>query len=170
MFRLSSFGHEAIFQIMSTIAFEVILTGYFCSHSGFEKGKAAFQKDFARYKLKIRQVVETNCLNADIKQRYCNQNIYINMVDPYNSYAKDSAALILLYASKTPANFATQFVIDYDYIFIDIFDLYHLGTAAGHAAANFTTMLFSPFDVEKYYSQYENIVRALFSCFIEGEK
>ena len=55
------------------------------------------------------------------------------------------------------------------HIFIDMYDLYHLGTDAGHAGANFTTMSFSPSDVEKYYSQYENIVRALFSCFIEGE-
>lgn len=138
-------------------------------YCGSEKDKTAFQQDFARYKLKIRQVVETNRLNADIKQRYCTQGIYKNVANPHQSNPKDNAALILLYASKTPANFATQFVIDYDHIFIDMYDLYHLGTDAGHAGANFTTMSFSPSDVEKYYSQYENIVRALFSCFIEGE-
>ena len=98
------------------------------------------------------------------------QGIYKNMADPRSSNPKDNAALILLYASKTPANFATQFVIDYDHVFIDMYDLYHLGTDAGHAGANFTTMNFSLHNVETYYSQYENIVRALFSCFIEGEK
>ena len=139
-------------------------------YCGFEKDKTAFQQDFNRYKLKIRQVVETNRLNADIKQRYSTQGIYKNMADPRSSNPKDNAALILLYASKTPANFATQFVIDYDHVFIDMYDLYHLGTDAGHAGANFTTMNFSLHNVETYYSQYENIVRALFSCFIEGEK
>ena len=120
--------------------------------------------------MKIRQVVETNRLNDAIKQRYSNKGIYKNVANPHQSNPKDNAALILLYASKTPANFATQFVIDYDHIFIEMYDLYHLGTDAGHAGANFTTMYFSPSDVEMYYSQYEGIVRAIFSCFIEGEK
>lgn len=138
-------------------------------YHGFESDHA-FQQDFARYKMKIRQVVETNGLSDDIKQRYCNKGIYKNVTNPHQSNPKDNAALILLYASKTPANFATQFVIDYAHIFIEMYDLYYLGTDAGHAGANFTTMYFSPSDVEGYYSKYEGIVRAIFSCFIEGEK
>ena len=137
-------------------------------YCGFENNYA-FQQDFARYKMRIRQVVETNRLDDAIKQRYCNKGIYKNVANPYQSNPKDNAALILLYASRQPANFATQFVIDYDHIFIEMYDLYHLGTDAGHAGANFTTMYFSPEDVELYYSQYEGIVRAIFSCFIEGD-
>lgn len=138
-------------------------------YHGFESDYS-FQQAFARYKMKIRQVVETNRLDDAIKQRYCNKGIYKNVANPHQSNPKDNAALILLYASKTPANFATQFVIDYDHVFIEMYDLYYLGTDAGHAGANFTTMYFSPSDVEMYYSQYEGIVRAIFSCFIEGEK
>lgn len=138
-------------------------------YCGVEKD-SAFQQDFARYKMRIRQVVETNRLDDTIKQRFTTKGIYKNVADFRQSNPKDNAALILLYASKTPANFATQFVIDYDHIFVEMYDLYHLGTDAGHAGVNYTTTYISPSDAEIYYSQYEGIVRAIFSCFIEGEK
>lgn len=138
-------------------------------YHGFETDPA-FQRDFSRYKMKIKQVVETNRLDDTIPQRYCNKGIYKNVANPHQSNPKDNAALILLYANSTPPNFATQFVIDYDRIFIEMYDLYHLGTDAGHAGTNFTTLYFSPADAEIYYAQYEGIVRAIFSCFIKGEK
>jgi len=127
-----------------------------------------FRQGFERYRMKIRRVAEANRLDDAVKQRFINQNIYRNVTDLRQGNPKDNAALILLYASETPANFATRFVIDYCYIFTELFDLYHLGTDAGHAGTNFTTMYLSPPEAEMRYSQFEGIVRAIFSHFIEG--
>jgi hypothetical protein len=134
------------------------------------EGNPDFQRDFARYKMQIRKVVEIYRLNDEIKQRYCNREIYKNLTNFNVDYAKSNAALILLYASKIPENFATQFAIDYDHIFVEIFKLCALGNDANHAGRNYTTMYFSPSDTKRYYSQYEHIVRAIFPYFIEGER
>lgn len=128
-----------------------------------------FNNDFGRYKLEISRLVANHHLDNAIRQNFSRKNIYKNMTHPHQSNPKDNAALILLYASKEPENFATRFVKDYGNIFIEMFDLYHLGTDAGHAGANFVNLYISVSDADRYYVQYECIVRAIFSYFIGGE-
>jgi hypothetical protein len=125
---------------------------------------------YYKYKYEIRQLVETNRLNDDIKQRYIQKGIYTNMINPYQGNTKDNAALILLYANKNSSSHVMKFVKDYDHIFVEILDLINLGNDASHGGKKYTEMHFSKEEAEQYYSQYENIVRALYNCLVEGDK
>ena len=126
--------------------------------------------DFYQYKFDIRHLVETNRLNGDIKQYYIREGIYRNIINPRGGNTKDNAALILVYANKNPKSSVMQFVKDYDNLFIDVFDLVSLGNDAAHAGDKFTDTYFSKTEAERYYAQFENIVRVLYANLVEGER
>jgi len=63
-----------------------------------------------------------------------------------------------------------RLVKNYDHLFVEVLDLINLGNDASHGGENYVGMHFSKDEAERYYSQYENIVRALYTCLIEGEK
>lgn len=127
-----------------------------------------FQQQYNAYLLDLRRLVETNGLSNEIYHRYRGQKIFENMISPWQSNPKDNAALILLYASKHSDSAAMDLVIDFDYIFVEMPDLYRLGTDAVHAGTNYTTMYFSVTEVDQYYLQFENMTRAIFDCLIKG--
>ena len=127
--------------------------------------------DFSKYKLEISQIVDSCRLNEEIKRKFCNKGIYKNIItsrDIDNGNTKDYAALILLYANKYPTSNAMEFVKSYQHIFLEIFSLVNLGNDAGHAGKDYLKICFSHEDILRYYAQYENMVRALYSNLIEG--
>lgn len=126
--------------------------------------------NFFKYKSDLQLFVKINNLNNDIIQQYCTRGIYKNIINQNQGNTKDNAALILLYANKYPSSPAMQFVKNYDYLFVEVFDLINLGNNASHAGSNYAQMYFSKKDAEIYYSKYENIVRALYTHLIKGDK
>ena len=126
--------------------------------------------DFYQYKFDLRRLVETNRLDSDIKQCYIREGIYKNVINPYQGNTKDNAALILLYADKHPQSAAMRFVKDYDHLFVEVLDLINLGNDASHGGDKYAEMYFSKEAAERYYSQYENIARALYTYLVEGDK
>lgn len=133
-----------------------------------------YESKLRKYKQEISQIVDAQRLDEEIKKRFHNKGIFLNIANtrggPEKGNPKDCAALILLYANRYRESAAMEFVKSYQHIFIDLFTLVGLGTDAGHAGGNYVNMSFTPDKVEKYYSDYENIVRAIFPLLIEGEK
>lgn len=152
-------------------AIEVIFRTVIDENPDIAQLKKTYQGlNFYQYKFDLRQLVETNRLDSDIKQCYIREGIYKNVINPYQGNTKDNAALILLYANKHPKSAAMRFVEDYDHLFVEVLDLINLGNDASHGGNRYAEMYFSKDEAERYYSQYENIVRALYTCLVEGEK
>lgn len=162
-------------------AIEVMFRIVIAENPQIEKMKSDFQEiekqkkgksdkpGYRAYSFSIRQLVETNRLNSDIKPRYQNEGIFKNVISPYQSNTKDNAALILTYAQRNPSSPEMSFVKNYDYIFVEILDLINLGNDASHGGEKFAEMYFSKEDAERYYAQYENVVRALYTNLVGGE-
>ena len=91
------------------------------------------------------------------------------MIDSYQGNTKDNAALILIYALKNPSSAAMKLVKSYDYLFVEIFKLINLGNDASHGGEKYVEMYYSKDEAEKYYSQFENIIRALYTNLLGGE-
>lgn len=126
--------------------------------------------DFDFYGADLRRLVETYRLNSDIKSLYKNTGIYNNMIDSYQGNTKDNAALILIYALKNPGSNAMKLVRNYDYLFVEILKLINLGNDASHGGKKYVEMYYSKDEAESYYAQFENIVRALYTNLVEGER
>ena len=160
------------FAISMRTAIEVVFRVIIQKNPDIAKMKSIYNgmSDFYQYKFDIRHLVETNRLNGDIKQYYIREGIYRNIINPRGGNTKDNAALILVYANKNPKSSVMQFVKDYDNLFIDVFDLVSLGNDAAHAGDKFTDTYFSKTEAERYYAQFENIVRVLYANLVEGER
>ena len=132
--------------------------------------KSGYNCDFDIYSADLRRLVETYRLNSEIKSLYKNTGIYNNMIAPYQGNTKDNAALILIYALKNPGSDAMKLVKNYDYLFVEILTLINLGNDASHGGKKYIEMYYSKDEAERYYSQFENIVRALYTNLVEGER
>ena len=125
---------------------------------------------YGKYKVAISQFVSANRLNDDIRRRFTNKEIWGNITHPKSTIdrgnPKDNAALLLLYANKNPSSEVCNFVLEYRNIFLELFDLVQVGNGDTHGnyGQNYTLQ-----NIEQYYVQYENIVRAMYSHLIEGE-
>ena len=125
--------------------------------------------DFDLYSRDLIRLVETYRLDGELKSLYKNTGIYNNMINSYQGNTKDNAALILIYALKNPSSTAMKLVKDYDYLFVEIFKLISLGNDASHGGEKYVEMYYSKDEAEKYYSQFENIIRALYTNLLGGE-
>lgn len=125
---------------------------------------------YGKYKVAISQFVSANRLNDDIRRRFTNKEIWGNITHPKGTIdrgnPKDNAALLLLYANKNPNSDVCNFVLQYRNIFLELFDLVQVGNGDTHGnyGQNYTLQ-----NIEQYYVQYENIVRAMYSHLIEGD-
>lgn len=140
------------------------------AYSGRWPAKAGHNCDFDRYSADLKRLVETYHLDGDIKSCYATHGIYNNLIDPYRGNTKDNAALILIYALRNPNSNAMALVKNYDYLFVGILNLINLGNDAAHGGKKYVEMYYSKEEAEKYYSQFENTVRALYTNLVEGER
>ena len=114
--------------------------------------------------------MSANRLTDDIRRRFTNKEIWGNITHPKGTIdrgnPKDNAALLLLYANKNPNSDVCNFVLEYRNIFLELFDLVQVGNGDTHGnyGQNYTLQ-----NIEQYYVQYENIVRAMYSHLIEGD-
>ena len=139
------------------------------AYRGKWSAKSGHNCDFDLYGADLRRLVETYRLNSEIESLYKNTGIYNNMIDSYQGNTKDNAALILIYALKNPGSNAMQLVRNYDYLFVEILKLINLGNDASHGGKKYVEMYYSKDEAEKFYAQFENIVRALYTNLVEGE-
>ncbi len=140
------------------------------AYRGKWSAKSGHNCDFDLYGADLRRLVETYRLNSEIESLYKNTGIYNNMIDSYQGNTKDNAALILIYALKNPGSNAMQLVRNYDYLFVEILKLINLGNDASHGGKKYVEMYYSKDEAEKFYAQFENIVRALYTNLVEGER
>ena len=124
---------------------------------------------YRTYTAAISQFVSANRLNDDIRRRYSSENIWKNMTHPRGTIdrgnPKDNAALLLLYANRHPNSNVHSFVLEYRNIFTELFDLVQFGNGETHG--NYMQK-YTLENIEQYYAQYENFVRAIYSHLIEG--
>lgn len=124
---------------------------------------------YRNYKTHLSQLVSGYRLNEEIFRRFSYKKIWENMTDSYGKIdkgnSKDNLALILLYANKYPKSSVMDFVKEYQDIFVDVCETVTLCNNIVHP--NYMHK-HSVQDIEQYYAQYENFVRAIYSHLMEG--
>lgn len=156
------------------IAIEAILKEVQINNKSIYKIREEFHQsdDYRRYKLDINQTVSNLRLSEDVARRYIGRKIFEHVKDiwkqEYSGNPKDCVAILLVYANRHKNSPVNVFVDQYRDLLLTIPDLCDMGSNnALHY--NGKTLNLTVEEVENYYADYENIVRAIFPLLIEGE-
>ena len=126
--------------------------------------------NYYQYEQIIKELGLQYNLGTEITKKFCNKDIYNNMVRqrPNSGGAKDCMALLLLDAYYNNHGSSERLLTNYPEIFMDIIAFINRGNKASHGATGYSKISFGLHEVEEAYTKLEEIISIIYEYYLEG--